>query len=103
MSTRFFTNRDENTLLNKFEGVFEHNKDIRFFDALVGFFRSSGYFALRPHLADVPHIRILVGINVDTLVAEHHAKGLLFRGNPQQTIDEKTETGHLSQRRLYAL
>jgi len=44
MSTKFFTNDGGNTLLKKFAGVFEHNKDILFFDALVGFFRASGYF-----------------------------------------------------------
>lgn len=87
MSTRFFTNENQNTLLNKFEGVFTHNRDIQYFDALVGYFRSSGYFALRPHLENVPHIRILVGINVDDLLARYHSKGLLFKGNPQQTID----------------
>jgi len=58
LSTRFFTNEGENTLLKKFEGVFRHNVDIRFFDALVGFFRASGYFAVRPHLGNVPHIRV---------------------------------------------
>jgi superfamily II DNA/RNA helicase len=87
MSTRFFTNEDHNTLLKKFEGVFTHNRDIQFFDALVGYFRASGYFALRPHLDHVPHIRILVGINVDNLLARSHAKGLLFKGNTQQTIE----------------
>ena len=87
MSTRFFTNEDHNTLLKKFEGVFAHNRDIQFFDALVGYFRASGYFALRPHLDHVPHIRILVGINVDNLLARSHSKGMLFKGNPQQTID----------------
>ena len=87
MSTRFFTNEDHNTLLKKFEGVFTHNRDIQFFDALVGYFRASGYFALRPHLDHVPHIRILVGINVDNLLARSHSKGMLFKGNPQQTID----------------
>ena len=87
MSTKFFTNEKQNTLLNKFEGVFRHNRDIEFFDALVGYFRSSGYFALRPHLEHVPHIRILVGINVDDLLARYHTKGLLFKGNPQQTIE----------------
>ena len=30
MSTKFFTNDGNNTLLNKFKGVFEHNKDIEF-------------------------------------------------------------------------
>ncbi|MGB6267872.1 MAG: hypothetical protein WBF67_02595 [Olleya sp.] len=43
MSTKFFTNQDKNTLYNKFKGVFENNKDIEFFDALVGYFRASGY------------------------------------------------------------
>ena len=47
MSTRFFTNNGENTLLNKFKGVFQNNKDIEFFDALVGYFRASGYFKIR--------------------------------------------------------
>ncbi len=58
-----------------------------FFDALVGYFRASGYFALRPHLEHVPHIRILVGINVDELLARSHSKGMQFKGNPQQTIE----------------
>ncbi|MBC8378482.1 MAG: helicase [Planctomycetes bacterium] len=87
MSTRFFTNEDHNTLLKKFEGVFTHNQNIQFFDALVGYFRASGYFALRPHLEHVPNIRILVGINVDKLLARSHSKGMLFKGNPQQTIE----------------
>ncbi len=87
MSIRFFTNEEENTLLKKFEGVFTHNRNIQFFDALVGYFRASGYFALRPHLEHVPHIRILVGINVDELLARSHSKGMLFKGNPQKTIE----------------
>ena len=36
MSTKFFTNEDTNTLLNKFAGIFAKNKDIETFDALVG-------------------------------------------------------------------
>jgi hypothetical protein len=36
MSTKFFTNDGGNTLLKKFEGVFERNKDIRFLDTLMG-------------------------------------------------------------------
>jgi len=46
MSTWFFTNAGENTLLNKFAGVFAHNPDLARFDALVGYLRASGYFAL---------------------------------------------------------
>ncbi|MDA3925507.1 MAG: helicase-related protein [Kiritimatiellae bacterium] len=87
MSTKFFTNEGDNTLLNKFAGVFKHNPDIEFFDALVGYFYASGYFSIRPYLDDVPNIRILVGINVDELIAKFQTKGLLFKGDAQQTID----------------
>ncbi|MSQ78438.1 MAG: hypothetical protein EXR21_02010 [Flavobacteriaceae bacterium] len=41
MATNFFTNKDDNTLLKKFEGVFTHVESIRHFDALVGYFRTS--------------------------------------------------------------
>ena len=78
LSTRFFTNDGANTLLKKFAGVFEHNPDIERFDALVGYLRASGYFALRPHLEKVPFIRVMVGIDVDKIVANYHRKGLLF-------------------------
>ena len=88
MSTRFFTNDGENTLLNKFKGVFEHNKDIEYFDALVGYFRASGYFRLREHLQNVPKIRILVGIDVDKIIAKYNSKGLLFQGDANQTLIE---------------
>ena len=88
MSTKFFTNAEQNTLLKKFEGVFDNNKDIQTFDALVGFFRASGYFSLRPFLKNVPKIRILVGINVDKIISKYQAKGLLFQSDAQQTINE---------------
>ena len=41
MSTRFFTNQGDQTLLRKFRGVFESNADIEWFDALVGCLRAS--------------------------------------------------------------
>ncbi len=46
MSTKFFTNEKDNTLLEKIQGVFEH-RQVHFFDALVGYFRASGYFRIR--------------------------------------------------------
>ncbi|MFN4804848.1 MAG: hypothetical protein ACK5LH_02610, partial [Akkermansiaceae bacterium] len=75
MSTRFFTNDNSNTLLKKFEGIFDNNPDIARFDALVGYLRASGYFAIREKLVNVPVVRILVGINVDNIVEEYHKKG----------------------------
>ncbi len=88
MSTKFFTNEKENTLLRRFAGVFEHIPDIAFFDALVGYFRASGYFAIRPYLNKVPNIRILVGINVDRIVAKYHSQGLLFKGDHQLALED---------------
>lgn len=88
MSTKFFTNQDKNTLLNKFKGIFEHNEDIEKFDALVGYFKASGYFKIRPFLNKVPQIRILVGIDVDKILAKYQSKGLLFQGDANQTLIE---------------
>ncbi|MFV0188020.1 helicase-related protein [Empedobacter falsenii] len=88
MSTKFFTNEGENTLLKKFKGIFENNKNIEFFDALIGYFRASGYFKIRPYLENVPNIRILVGINVDDIIAKYNSKGLLFQGDANQTLAE---------------
>jgi len=88
MPTKFFTNSEENTLINKFEGVFTYNPNIQYFDALVGYFRASGYFRIRPFLDKVPKIRILVGINVDRLLAEAQHGGLEFFKNNEKTKDE---------------
>jgi superfamily II DNA or RNA helicase len=88
MATKFFTNEGNKTLLEKFKGIFEHNTDIERFDALVGYFRASGYFRVRPFLENVPHIRILVGIDVDKVLAKYQSKGLLFQGDAQQTLVE---------------
>ena len=84
MSTKFFTNKNDNNLINKFKGVFE-NQSIHYFDALVGYFRASGYFKVRPLLNNVPQIRILVGIDVDELINEAQKKGQLFLENTNET------------------
>lgn len=91
MSTKFFTNSGDNTLLNKFAGIFEHNTDIERFDALIGYLRSSGYFAIRPHLEKVPQIRLLVGINVDEIMEQYHQKGRLFLADAGRAMREFRE------------
>lgn len=88
MSTKFFTNQGDNNLLRKFEGVFENIESIRHFDALVGYFRASGYFKVRPFLNKIPKIRILVGINVDKLTKKYHVKGQMYLENPEETKQE---------------
>jgi len=92
MSTKFFTNRESNSLFDKFVGVFS-NVEVDQFDALVGYFRSSGYFKLRPHLNNVNKIRILVGINADELISSHFNKSnLLFdRSNMDETRERFLE------------
>jgi len=88
MSTKFFTNSEENTLIKKFEGVFTFNPNIQYFDALVGYFRASGYFRIRPFLGKVPNIRILVGINIDRMLADAQKEGLEFFKNHEKTKEE---------------
>lgn len=88
MSTKFFTNSEENTLINKFEGVFTYNPNIQYFDALVGYFRASGYFRIRPFLGKVPNIRILVGINIDKMLADAQKSGLEFFKNHEKTKED---------------
>lgn len=90
MSTKFFTNDGENTLLQKFAAVFENNPRLVEFDALVGYFRSTGYFRLRPHLENIEQIRILVGIDVDKATNEAQQKGLSlpFGASKEQVLKE---------------
>lgn len=87
MSTKFFTNKNENSLFRKLTGIFEH-QDIHYFDALIGYFRASGYFKVRPLLNDVPQIRILVGINVDELAAQAKQLGQMYLENTDKTKEE---------------
>ncbi|MBU2268123.1 MAG: restriction endonuclease subunit R, partial [Bacteroidetes bacterium] len=85
MNTSFFTNRDGNNLLEKFKGVLEYIPDLHSFDALVGYFRSSGYFRLRPFLDNIKEIRILVGINVDQLTEQYSALGQQYLKDSKET------------------
>jgi len=88
MSTKFFTNRGGKSLFEKFKGIFEEMADLYAFYAVVAFFRSSGYFKIRTFLEKVPEIKILVGINVDKMIAEAQQKGLLFFGDDNKTKEE---------------
>ena len=65
MASNFFTNQGENTLYKKFVGVFEHMQNIEYFKSVIGYFRASGYFAIRKHFPDDLKVKIIAGINVD--------------------------------------
>ena len=58
----FFTNEPGATLLDRFIATLN---DVRFFDIIVGYFRSSGFFRLYPSFAPIEKIRILVGLSLD--------------------------------------
>ncbi|MEN9440276.1 MAG: hypothetical protein RLZ33_352 [Bacteroidota bacterium] len=88
MSTKFFTNTEDKTVFQKFKGILENMKDIYAFHAVVGYFRSSGYFALQEYLKDIKDIKILVGINVDEMFADSQRKGLLYFGDEGKTKQE---------------
>lgn len=60
---KFFTNEPERDLYSRFATIMK--SDTQFFDILVGYFRTSGFFRLYPSLDTVDKIRILVGMNVD--------------------------------------
>lgn len=78
MASNFFTNQGENTLYKKFVGVFEHMQNIEFFKSVIGYFRASGYFAIRRHFPDNLKVKIIAGINVDPFIALAQKQGLLF-------------------------
>lgn len=79
-NSHIFTNQNGNTLMKEFEGVLQHNPQIRNLDAVVGFLRASGYFSLRPFLDSINKVRVLIGIDVDKYIAEATRQGKLFFG-----------------------
>lgn len=110
MSTKFFNNTPDNSLFDKFRGIAANMFDFHTFQAVVGYFRSSGYFKLREEFDRVKKIQILVGINVDNLfrkqsnlfmgkldeqaVLDAYAKGFVDEVRSAD-YDEQTERGIL--------
>ena len=58
----FITNEEGNKLLDRFSKLIE---DTQFFDCLVGYFYSSGFYSLYKSLENTEKIRILIGISTD--------------------------------------
>lgn len=78
MSSKFFNNNTGNTLFDKLKGIAFGMANFDRFLAVVGFFRSSGYFKLRKELKDVEEIKILVGINIDDIFHRHNKTMLML-------------------------
>jgi len=62
----FITNENDQTLLDRFRVLI---KDTRYFDVLVGYFYTSGFYKLYPVLEKTEKMRVLIGIGTgkDTL------------------------------------
>lgn len=58
----FFTNTEGQSLLDRFKATL---RDTRFFDVLVGYFHSSGFYQLYQPIQSIEKTRILIGIGVD--------------------------------------
>ena len=92
MASNFFTNQGENTLYTKFVGVFEHMQNIEYFKSVIGYFRASGYFAIRKHFPETLKVKIIAGINVDPFIALAQKQGLLFNLNAKNTKESFIES-----------
>jgi hypothetical protein len=63
----FITNEEGNTLQDRFRILL---KDTRFFDVLVGYFYTSGFYTIYQSLENTEKIRILIGINTNKQTTE---------------------------------
>lgn len=86
--SNFFTNKNGNTLMKEFEGILQHNQNIKNLDAVVGFLRASGYFSLRPFLDNINRVRILIGIDVDKYIAQAANQGRIIFGAEEEVREE---------------
>ena len=77
--------------MDKFHGIASAMANFDIFHAVVGYFRSSGYFKLRQELDATQEINILVGINIDNLFRQPQAAGKLFFGDKEVSLEQYCE------------
>ena len=63
----FITNEPDHSLLDRFNSLI---KDTQKFDILVAYFFISGFYSIYPSLENTEKIRILIGINTETRIAD---------------------------------
>lgn len=64
----FITNETGNKLGDRFKKLI---KDTKFFDVLVGYFYTSGFWQIYPEIESSEKIRILIGISTNREVHDH--------------------------------
>ena len=79
----FFTNEDDKKLEDRFKSTL---KDVQYFDILVGYFRTSGFYRLYKDFENIEKIRILVGLNADKKAVE------IIHSAQQQTFDYESHS-----------
>jgi superfamily II DNA or RNA helicase len=92
MTSKFFNNQDGKTLFEKLKGIADAKEGMgdkfKVFQAVAGYFRSSGWFKLREHLGSVGKIQILVGIDIDDILRGRDMT-LLFDPNLDGKLRER--------------
>ena len=83
----FFTNEDGQKLEDRFKKTL---KDVKYFDILVGYFRSSGFYKLYKEFENIDKIRILVGLNADKKTVD------IIENSTQQTLNFESQIGRAS-------
>lgn len=81
--TKFFTNEEGSTLYDRFNHTLQNAK---YFDSLVGYFRTSGFYRMHKSFGNVEKIRILVGLNVNAQIVD------LLQEVQQQKLDFESQT-----------
>lgn len=76
----FFTNEKGYTLHDRFNKILNNN--VQFFDVLVGYFRSSGFYKMYESMEKLEKIRILVGLNVDKKTVE-----MIYEANKENKVN----------------
>ena len=89
----FITNQPGSTLLERFKDLIKSNT--QYFDCLVGFFYTSGFYKLYDSLEQVERIRILIGINTDRksleLIESSHNQETLVLSHRETKEEFKNE------------
>ncbi|HZJ85046.1 MAG TPA: phospholipase D-like domain-containing protein, partial [Syntrophomonadaceae bacterium] len=89
----FFTNEPERNLYDRFNKILKSNT--KYYDLLVGYFRTSGFYLMYPAMENIEKIRILVGINVDKrtvqIIEDAQCGQLLFAMSHKEVKDEFAE------------
>ena len=89
----FFTNEPERNLYDRFNKILMSNT--KFYDILVGYFRTSGFYLMYPAMDDVEKIRILVGLNVDRktvqIIQKAEYEQMSFEMSHKEVKDEFSE------------